>query len=785
MNENDPTIDHLLGKLQALAQRQEAFSSEIRLLREELERLKAPAVSPLQNEVAVPLEKAEAQIKEYAPIAVQQRPDPLPEPPKQPEAPAQRIPKGKSNLERFIGENLINKIGIAIIVIGVAIGAKYSIENELINPLTRVVLGYLCGLALLGFGIRAKAKYPNYSAVLVSGAMAILFFITYAAYGFYGLFPQTMAFALMVLFTVFTVVAALSYNKQVIALMGLVGAYAVPFLLGEGSGQVAFLFTYMAIVNTGILGIAFKKYWKPLYYVAFGLTWLMFGVWMLVSYERSLHFGLALVFLSLFFALFYGIFLAYKLVQRENFHAADVLLLLANSFLFYGIGYGLLAGDDRGEGLLGLFTIGNALVHFFVGVVIYRQKLANQNLFYLVLGLVLAFIAMAIPVQLDGNLVTLLWVAQAALLFWVGRTKKVALYEKLAFPLLLLAFFSLLHDWGGTYVTYGSYGEGTRLPAFINVHFLSSLLFVGALVFMKVLDRNKAHAPEWPSRTLFSKILSLSIAALLGLALYFSIRLEIAHYWNQRYEDAALVLTPEGQDYPDYFWNADLKSYGSLSVILYSLLFMALLTLANLRFWRNKALGWWCFGLSMLAILVYMVQGLYILSELRESYLEQTLSEYYHRGLANILIRYVSFVFVALALLACSRQLRQYTLPMPVKTLLQLLLQLFVVWLASSELIHWMDMMGLAASYKLALSILWGLYALLMIAWGIRKRNKTLRIAAIVLFGGTLLKLFFYDMAAMDTISKTIVFVSLGVLLLLISYLYTKYKHVISDEADL
>ncbi|MEP5131154.1 DUF2339 domain-containing protein, partial [Nonlabens ulvanivorans] len=77
-------------------------------------------------------------------------------------------PFRKSNLEKFIGENLLNKIGILILLIGIGIGAKYSIENELISPLTRIVLGYLSAIGLLGFGIKLKKKYESYSAVLVS-----------------------------------------------------------------------------------------------------------------------------------------------------------------------------------------------------------------------------------------------------------------------------------------------------------------------------------------------------------------------------------------------------------------------------------------------------------------------------------------------------------------------------------------------------------------------------------------------------------------------------------------
>lgn len=57
-----------------------------------------------------------------------------------------------------------------------------------------------------------------------------------------------------------------------------------------------------------------------------------------------------------------------------------------------------------------------------------------------------------------------------------------------------------------------------------------------------------------------------------------------------------------------------------------------------------------------------------------------------------------------------------------------------------------------------------------------------MRVGAIVLFGITLIKLFFYDISHLNTIAKTIVFVSLGVLLLIISFLYTKYKYLISED---
>jgi uncharacterized membrane protein len=136
----------------------------------------------------------------------------------------------RNQLERFIGENLVSKIGILVLFIGVIIGVKYSIEHDLISPVTRIVLGYLTGVSLLLIGMKLRLKYENYSAVLVSGAMAVMYFVTYAAYDFYELLPLGLTFALMVLFTAFTVTSAVIYKNPSIAYLGLVGAYSVPFL---------------------------------------------------------------------------------------------------------------------------------------------------------------------------------------------------------------------------------------------------------------------------------------------------------------------------------------------------------------------------------------------------------------------------------------------------------------------------------------------------------------------------------------------------------------------------
>ncbi len=790
MAENEDRITPLIGKLEALLQRQEVFLKEINELRREINLLKysSPKEDPgfkheIEEVVMAVQPSANTEGDNVRSILNAHR-----EKTKEQQNNAHRAaasPKIKSDLEKFIGENLINKIGIAITVIGVAIGAKYSIEHELISPLTRIILGYLTGLSLLGFGIKLKKNYKNYSAVLVSGAIAILYFITYSAYSFYGLIPQAFAFALMVVFTAFTVIAAINYNQQVIAHIGLVGAYAVPFLLSNGSGNVAVLFTYIAIINVGILFIAFKRYWKPLYYASFILTWLIFYSWFADKFTTAEHFSLSLLFLSVYFATFYGIFLAYKLLKKEKFEQADIILLLTNSFIFYGLGYAILSTDKTGAQLLGAFTVANAIIHFCVSAILYKQKLADRHLFFLVSGLVLVFITIAIPVQLDGNWVTLLWAGEAALLFWLGRTKLIPVYEKLSYILMFLALFSIVHDWLLDYSGYSNHPDDQLTPIF-NIHFLTSVLFIVSFVFINYLQRNKQYpAPVLSSR--IRTIMAFAIPAILIIAVYYAFRVEISAYWTRRYLASEIVVKNAGQGFSDFFMNIDLMNFKTVWIINYTLLFVALLSFINIKKIKNRNLGLIITGISGFLVLHFLIQGLNVLAELNENYLHPEHAKYYNTGFFNIGIRYISFALLGLLLVSIYKALnRKFIQPVSphFNITFDFMLHLSVLCVAGSELITWMKIMKFTQSYELGLSILWGVYALLLIALGIWKKKKHLRIGAIALFGVTLIKLFFYDIAGLDTIAKTIVFVSLGVLLLIISFLYNKYKFLISGENE-
>ncbi len=682
----------------------------------------------------------------------------------------------KRDIEKFIGENLINKIGIAVTVIGVSIGAKYAIDHELISPLTRIILGYLVGFGLLGFAIRLKKNYDNFSAVLLSGAVAILYFITYAAITYYGLFSEIFAFVLMLIITVFTVLSALNYNKQVIAHIGLVGAYAIPFLLSEDPGNIKILFSYVALINIGILIVAIKKFWKILFYAAFLLTWVIYFIWFEETFDSGISTGISLIFATIFFIIFYLIFLAYKLIEKEKFEFDDVLILLVNSFIFYGIGYKVLDSYETGQNLLGLFTLGNALIHFVISFIIYKQKLADRNLFYLISGLVLLFITITIPVQLDGNWVTLLWVGEAALLFWIARSKKDDIYEFLSYSLMWLAFFSLLHDWGYIFDQIDNSNDTVHLKPLMNIRFLTSLFFLGSFGFINWLNYKMKPSEKLINYKFVFQLMSVVIPAVFLLSLYNTFRIEIVNYWDLLYSNSRTNINGVSPEGTGYIMNANLLIYKNLWVLNYTAVFLSVLSVFNFVKLKIKNLGLINLFLNLVLIFFFLSIALFELSELRESYLMKDISILSNVGINYLIIRYISIIFVGILLIATWKFVLRDFIKTDFKLPFDIILIVTICWIASSELLQWLAIADAEQSYKLALSIFWGIYSLILIILGIWKNKKHIRILAISLFGITLIKLFFYDISQLDTISKTIVFVSLGVLLLIISFLYNKYK---------
>ncbi len=787
-------INELEQRIGNLLYRQSVFYKEMKQLENELAELKrqsnfssvsatntvkTPAEKPTERPVEKPIERpTETPAEKTTETPVITAPS-TPKP--QFSLPTINRPKQPSDLEKIIGESWINKIGILIVIIGVAIGAKYSIENELISPLTRIILGYLVGVGLLGFGIKLKPKFEGYSAVLVSGSISIFYFITYFAYSFYNLIPQILAFAMMLIFTVFTVFAAIKYNRVVIAHIGLIGAYAVPFLLSSGSGRVDILFSYMLIINLGILFISIKRDWKTLHYSAFFFTWLIYGSWFAdKSFYSSLqgYEALGIGFATAFFLIFYGVSLFNNIISKEKLDKINIILILLNSFIYFGFGYGIFNSNTKLDTYLGLFTLFNAVIHFVVLFFIKSKKLADSTLFYSTLGMVFTFITIAIPIQLDGSWVTLLWIAQGTILFWIGKTKNIPIYEKISLPILGLSFLSLLEDW--SFYRYANNGD---IQAFWNINFLTGILAILGYGFVVYLSRKHAETEENQKFSPFNAIKSFYLPALLVLTAYLTFRNEIAYYFNYWLENSSLK-GKEISEIDDYsLYNYDINVFKNIYLIAYSLVFFGGLALLNFHKFKNKVLGISAIIIGLLTLLSAQTFGLEELGELRYAYINGGSNEYFDVNFNYILVRYLLWGSVAFALWAIFKNTKSIIENAKFHIFLEMVIHISILNFLSNELVTWMDIAGYQDIFKLGLSILWSVYSLLLVSLGIYKKKKYLRISALVLFGVTLAKLFLYDISNLSTISKTVVLIVLGLLLLIISFLYNKFKDKIGDES--
>jgi uncharacterized membrane protein len=323
-------------------------------------------------------------------------------------------------LETLIGTNIINKIGILVLLIGVYIGVKYAIDNQLISPALRIILGYGMMVAMAVTSWMLKKKYIDFSAVMMGGAITVAYFNTYVAYSFYDLIPQWTGFAIMLCTTVATVFMAIFYNRKIIALLGQVGAYAIPFLLSKGNGNVAILLGYVCIINLGMLYLSVKRDWKEIYLLAFVVSWIVFLTGIQIP-EKSIT-GLTiqtglirLGLLTIHFLTFLGTFLFFKLFRKENYQFREILVLLINALLYFSASCMIIwdiqvnQGNQADRLYPALFTFTLGCMHLLLGLLVKNRQVADRSVHLFLGGLGIVFLTVTVPIAFKGNTITILW----------------------------------------------------------------------------------------------------------------------------------------------------------------------------------------------------------------------------------------------------------------------------------------------------------------------------------------------------------------------------------------
>lgn len=353
-----------------------------------------------------------------------------------------RLPLLRSaSLENIIGLRLIHLVGIVVLVIGLSLGVKYAIDKNLISEGLRILLAYAAGFALYVLSFRLKKNYSGFSAILFSGGMASLYFTTFGAFVYYHFISYTLAFVLMVAFTVYTVFEALRYNRQEIALLGLVGAYGIPFLISPDRGHPEMLFLYITVINLGVVYLGAKKPWTTVGRAAQIISWLLFIGWAVwQNDDRIKTYGL--VYMLLFFVLFSANALSAKLFRRQALSLPATYQLLANNIAVYMAAL-FVFGYSFADSTIALISLLFAVVAAAQAAVllrVWKETMASRMTALFALALFVVFIGF----QWKGITVTLLWLLTAVALFAAGVKLKSTPWRMAAIALMGFTLFKLV-----------------------------------------------------------------------------------------------------------------------------------------------------------------------------------------------------------------------------------------------------------------------------------------------------------------------------------------------------
>ena len=678
---------------------------------------------------------------------------PVPPPPSRPSF-FERHP----DLEKFIGENLINKIGIAVLVVGLGLLMQYAINKEMISETGRILIGLASGGLLVFFAHRLRTSFKAFSSVLVAGGIAVFYFSIAIAFHQYHLIGQTAAFAIMVVITGLAVLFTLAYDRKELAVIALLGGFAVPFLVSTGDGNFRVLFTYLLILDIGMLVLANFKKWHIINVLSFTLTLLIFVLWCGNAYgelDPPPSLG-AFAFATAFFIVFFGMNLRYNLRHKQAFGALDHTLLLVNTAAYYAAGMYLLS--DLPVRVTGLFTVLLGLFYLVFALYFQRKEGVPRTLKLLLIGLVLTLISLAVPVQLEGSYITLFWAAEAVLLLWFAQRTGIRLIERASVLVAVLMGISLWMDLSTIY----GWGAAETMRPLLNKGWITGMVVAVALGGAAVLlRRREADHEVLPGLT--ARVLG-SLMATTGTIVLYLINLLELRYQLERMFDLHVVV---------------------LALMAYSLLFVLVLD----RTTRSSA----PIFRAAVALLLVVSGVIYLTAFYANSRYALWLFMNERGGEGFGPFHYIAFALMVMAVVRIALLARErITRSSSAWNLYLWAMCAFVMVFASQELDHAMLLLrsnatsvdaGLADARRVGYPILWGIGSFLFMVYGMRQRMRMVRVIALCLFAITLLKLFLFDLGELSEGGRVAAFIFLGALLLVISFMYQKLKVLLKEDA--
>lgn len=704
--------------------------------------------------------------------------------------------RDSSEWEELFGGTILNRLGIIALLLALIYFFKYAFDNNWVGDTGKVALGIIFGLALLGAGehFRKKGLY-KFAYGFTGGGIASLYASIYAGYNFYHLLEIYPAFGAMIVITLSAVALSLHHDSPAIASLGVLGGFLTPFLLSTPNPNAVGLFGYLTFINLIVLGISLYRRWRHVNILGFVLTSLVSIFWLSADYQvKDLYITTAFTIAS--FSIYLGVTIFFTLLSQSLDEKYDVFLLIANPAIHFSVLYYLLEESLKNNtGFLAAFM---CVIYLLVGWGALSKKKDERILMQLFLGVSAFFLTLAIPLQFSGFSVTIFWVLEALFIWYAGLLIDDIKIRNLSALVMLLALFHL-----GAFDTNVLLWDLKSYWPFVNERTLVYVVTAGALFAGYYIYKRKSALLDYTDESIklekkFAKLLpAFAILLLFSLA-----TMEISSFCEfkviqinkqvdtiNRSNSSAGVTDQQRtalQVKPLQNLSENWNGAGKLSVSgLWLLSALGLLSFGLNRIqkpWRMA--GLFLVGITGIKIILYDLADV-ILSYM---WLENT-NTYWpllnKRALSLIFLIGIVYVvkFLYKKFLAEEKQQLDVEEVNIIKLFpaLNIFLLGFMLTLEIDSLCRFNDFQQNYTNSGITLwgnirmisiSVLWTLFSLGFIFYGLKKKEKFWRLTGITLFVIVIMKLFFIDLAQLELLYRVIIFACLGGIMILASYLY-------------
>jgi len=388
--------------------------------------------------------------------------------------------------EYLTGGNTLVRVGIIILFFGVAFLLRYVAEHSHVPIELRLAGVALGGIVLLVLGWRLRAKRSGYALALQGGGVGILYLSVFAGLQIYSVLDPGAAFALLALVAVLSAVLAVLQDSQAFALLGVVGGFLAPILASNGQGDHVVLFSYYAVLNGGIVLIAWFKAWRPLNLAGFVFTFAIGTAWGVLKFQPAL-FASTEPFLVLFFLFYLAISILFASRQPPELRGyVDGTLVFGTPIAAFGLQSAML--HDR-PFALAYSALAASAVYLAIAALLHRSRQSSQRLLVeAFIGLGVVFLTLAVPLALDGRWSAATWALEGAALVWIGCRQS---------RLLPRLFGALLQIAGGVIFSFEINAPRGDV-AILNSAFLGGAMVSAASVFAAaMLQRYRERLTGW------------------------------------------------------------------------------------------------------------------------------------------------------------------------------------------------------------------------------------------------------------------------------------------------